>query len=206
MAFLDDKSATGLLQRRFAAQFADENGQLVYRANGTGPAIPVSMTEFNDFSADFDYYVALGGTRTRLKWLIPAMLISLAFAYLIVQMSEAGHVTGRLIIYIPLAAASSILRYRAWKVPELALAQRPPFAPALPKDVARRKRLRELSWLALALWPIVVGALAWLVRSIPSTSALEYGFWLVMAGGTIIGCTVQAVRKWRAEQVDVVEA
>ena len=204
MAFLEP-SSYATLRRQFAAQFDDEDSRLVFRANGSGAAIPVSAAERDMFIADYDRFLSRWRW-TMILWLVPGLLIAVAILVAL-DVVDGPWLYGSIVAAIAPGLIYSIRSsYRARTVPKQALAQRPAVSPALTRDVARRKGLRAIPWPTLALAPAYAAFLAWRYGVLASPLAPKHLFWTLLAGGMIVLSARQAVGKWRAEQLGMAKA
>ncbi len=187
------------MRANFAAQFDDEDGRLVFRANGSGPAIPVSAVERDSFVADYDRFLSRWRWRM-IMWLVAGLVVAGAALFLLDLLDGAA-------LYIGIAAGTApamIIWLRAAKrarsVPHYVLADRATVAPALAKDVARGKALRALPWPSLALLPAYAGFMLWRYDVWLSPFVSDHLFWTVLAAAMVVVCAVQAWRKWRVER------
>ncbi len=193
------------MRRQFAAQFDEEDGRLVFRANGSGPAILVTATERDAFIMDYDRFLSRWRWQM-IFWIIPGILVAGIVMFAVGILDGPMIYVGIFAGIAPGLIVSIRSAYRARDMPKRELADRALVAPALPKDVARRKVLGSIPWPGLALGPAYTVYLMWRYHALSSPFAPNHMFWTLAAGGMIVLCAVQAMRKWRAGRVDAAVA
>lgn len=198
MAFGADRYAN--LRNNFAEQFEESGGRLVFRANGRGPALPVTIAERDAFISEYDRYLSRFIWRLLLL-LIPAIILDAALAV-------SFHIDGAwsyvliLLSTAPFLAWSIVTGYRARKVPSVALATRSPIAAALSPEAARQRSLQRIAWPSLLL---PIGYATYLVlryHLVDQPLSAAHAGWAIASAGLVAISVVQAVRKWRFDRED----
>lgn len=140
---------------RFAAQFSDEDGKILYRKHGVGAAFRVDERERDEFIAAFK----------QTQRISKALLVGAILLW-------AGVFVGLMLMYrwnlddpwkkgtaaIPLIVVSISFVWhglRIYGVPERTLPESRRCAPPRGHDERKRKALTELSYIQLAIVPLV---------------------------------------------------
>jgi hypothetical protein len=202
VAFLEPSGFQDM-RENFAAQFKDEAGKLVYRKNGFGEGIIVSLKERDDFIEDFNKYVS------KIKWYFFAVIflvLLLPFAFsIILELEEAGFYMMFLIFFAAFVAWFGRSISRAMAAPAAALADRQPARANLTRSEVERDWLKKQDWSTFVLGPAIAMLLSYRMDVFEAPFALDRIFWTMMSIGILLLFAVQAVRKWIIEKEDRVK-
>jgi hypothetical protein len=194
MAFTDD-GAKELQRSLFAAQFERDGEQILFRADSSGPAIPITEDDYSRFIADFDAYL----TRRRWKDEVWFFLPFLAIILLAVSFDISDGPWFYALIFLsvaPFLARGVILERRAFRAPARFLSGRAPVAANLAPDIARTQALRRMPWRFFLFFGAIPVATAIRYKVFDDPFAKDRIFWTAICGLLLTVLTVQGVRKW----------
>jgi hypothetical protein len=182
------------IRKTFADQFEQDGNRIVYRKNLKGAPIEVSASEHEALVAQFD---------KRMKY-----LMALFMAFTVVMIVGAALLSFQINIEFsqPLAFGCGAIvlapvlfsMFWAWNAPARLVAGRAPLGKERTVAEMHRIGFERLTWGRLGAAAAI--ALVMLLRVDWHRDLLAGGnpFWLLISGGLLVLCGVQAVRKLRA--------
>jgi hypothetical protein len=189
---------SGEIAAQFMRQFLRENGILVYRRHGRGPAYRVNDGQVQDF---LDRYMRR--TRiSRLALLLATIALGGGGAVVLAQLGStpgegmiAAWAVGLVILLVGVFVWAEM---RSLTSPERELANTAPVAPAIDRDEWTRSQLQKVPWINFAILPAMGLFIVWAFREdVHPSQGWGRLIWLIPAAMTALA-GVQAVRKWRS--------
>lgn len=184
----------------FVGQFIAEDGLLVYRRHGTGPAYRITEQQRLDWITGFNRQ-----NRMLQAWLVAAMLIFFGGLLFVLDGSDRQPSNGTLaatgiIASVIFIASFTWLSMRNAVRPARDLAGRAPLAPELDKREWSRSKLRETRWGNFAVAPLAAIFIIWrLSEEFDIWRGWGLFAWLAPIG--LVGFAgLQALRKLRADR------
>ncbi len=184
--------------RAFASQFSSDGVDFVYRRNRTGPALPLSAAERDEFIAAFR-----AGYR-KVFWRSVATMVGSMVAIIVAQLAldlpSDGWVAGigPFVGLLPGLVLLMVSIRRLMAAPAVALALRTPVAAPVPVATFRRTQLAATPWWRFFLPPVYAVFLTWRYDLIADPLAPRHLVFTVLAVGLIALAVVGGVSKWRA--------
>jgi len=188
---------TADIANQFLRQFTEEDGALVYRRHGRGPAYRVTDGQTQD-------YLARYMRRTRIaRFALFAATVAFGGggAWLLAQadpMPSEGVITAWTIGFVAALVALFVwAELRAQTLPHRELSRTAPASPEIDKADWTRHQLKSVPWVNFAIPPIMGLFLVWsLHKEVDLAAGWGRLVWLVPVAFTALA-GVQAWRKWK---------
>ncbi len=145
------KSRIKQLEEIFLRQFEPIGEQLVYRKQGRGAPIPVSLEEQEEFRVEYRK------STWRMLWAVIAFLIVTSVLGLLMAPEFINEGLGKIAIGFGGAALLMVLSVRNTTAPARALERRSPIGEKLSKKEWRSRHFAAISWLPLT-WVFLISA------------------------------------------------
>jgi hypothetical protein len=183
------------LQTYYERQFVEEGPAILFRAKGTGPAYRVSADERKSYLEE----MSSAAQRARL-WLTRIMMTGMLATVSILVATNRGVDQVGIYLGVGLSVfAGMVAWFRVLGVPKARmnhrLVGRLPVKPALNRDETRKVTLSRISYVQLALAPLL-SLLLLLKFGVNPFSGSGRWLWLLPASFTLLA-GIQAFRKWR---------
>lgn len=188
---------TADIASQFMRQFVEEDGRLVYRRHGRGPAYPVTDMQVEDFLNQY-----MRRTRiARLSLFLATIVAGGGGALMLAEvdpMPSDGVITAFAVCLIVVLVGVFVwAELRSQTQPERDLSRITPAAPAIDADEWNRRQLEAVPWINFAIPPLMGLFIVWAFRDdVDSLSGWGRLIWLIPIAATALA-VVQATRKWR---------
>lgn len=181
----------------FADQFVSDPQGFIFRKGQKGAPIRITQLERDGFVDAFNKRIRYA------TWSIPPATVGL-IVLLVWLVPDADSSSATVAIWVGLAVILvpfMAVYYWAWNAPSRELKHRTPEGAALTKDEARALAFSKITYGQLALAAVLGAGLVW---KMSAETDVFHGWgviWLLFGGGLIALAGIQAIRKWRFNQL-----
>ena len=189
-----NNAAMERVRQRFADQFTEESGRLVYRKSLIGPPVELAPAERDSFVARFNKDLG------RLQFAFVAVLIIAVVGGAVAAVVWNWDVSAwEFLVPVAVLMVPYVLIWRRiWAAPALALAGRAVVGQQRSKDEVRREMLQKMTWGRIASGGAVSLLALWRVHWDQSLWRGDNLMWLALAVLVLAAVAVAAIRKYRA--------
>jgi hypothetical protein len=182
---------------QFTRQFLEENGTLVYRRHGRGPAYQVTDEQVQSFVDEY-----MRRTRiARLSLFLATIVLGGGGALLLADVqplpSDGMIAAWAIGLVVVLVGAFVWAELRSQTSPERVLGGSAPISAEIDNDEWTRRQLEAVPWINFVILPLVGLFIVWAFRDdVDAFGGWGRLIWLVPIAMTMLAL-VQGLRKWR---------